>query len=220
MVGRRRAGSAPRDTGQGRGAEAGREDSRRQAARADGPASSTRRPLERFAEPPVARAAGATREDHVRALRAPRCRVRRSRPRSIPGRGERHPERYHPPRRGRQRAARPAWWRSARVRRRHMRPQRRAAGASERRSMSNPGACPGSVRVPVLSMHSTSTRARPSMAASSWTSTRRRARRIAPSGEGDGGEQDQPLGHHGADAGDRARGGHRPEMAGPHGAAG
>ncbi len=39
---------------------------------------------------------------------------------------------------------------------------------------------PGLVRVPVLSMHSVSTRASPSMAASSWTSTRRRASRIAP----------------------------------------
>ena len=40
---------------------------------------------------------------------------------------------------------------------------------------------PGSVSVPVLSMHSTSTRASPSIAASSWTSTLRRARRSAPS---------------------------------------
>ena len=39
---------------------------------------------------------------------------------------------------------------------------------------------PGSVSVPVLSMHSTSARARPSIAASSWTSTRRRASRSAP----------------------------------------
>ena len=38
---------------------------------------------------------------------------------------------------------------------------------------------PGSVRVPVLSTQTTSTRASPSMAASSWTSTRRRASRTA-----------------------------------------
>ena len=39
---------------------------------------------------------------------------------------------------------------------------------------------PGAVSVPVLSMQSTSTRASPSMAASSWVSTRLRASRIAP----------------------------------------
>ena len=70
--------------------------------------------------------------------------------------------------RGRPRRARPA-----RLRCRGRRRPRRAA--RRRRRPERP-----SVSVPVLSMHSTSTRASPSTAGSSWTSTRRRASRTTP----------------------------------------
>lgn len=52
----------------------------------------------------------------------------------------------------------------------------------------------GSVRVPVLSTHTTSTRARPSMAASSWTSTRRRPRRTTPTAKATDVSRTRPSG--------------------------
>ena len=99
--------------------------------------------------------------------------------RPAPGRRERRPPGRRPPRRREARRPAPGRWRSARGRRRR---GRRARPSPWRRSTPSSGTTSAtsrssSVRVPVLSVHTTSTRARPSMAASSCTSTCRRPRR-------------------------------------------
>ncbi len=78
--------------------------------------------------------------------------------------------------------------------------RRRRRGPRPRRNSIVP-----SVSVPVLSRHTTSTRARPSTAGSSCTSTLRRAKRDRRDREREARQQHQAFGHHRHDTGDDPR---------------
>ena len=149
-------------------------------ARADGPLDGQALPpgLRAVAARSAARGSspsGRPAQHRSPALRAPRCRARRSWPRSTcaPRRRARRPAAPSPAAAGRPARWRPAWRCGPRRRRARRAPPRPAPASSSRIRRSN--AMVPSVSVPVLSKHTTSTRARPSTAGSCCTRTRRRA---------------------------------------------